>query len=154
MLSVNAVGTALVPFQLARKPKFAVPPAPMAPLYDAFVTVTAVPDWVTLPLHSWVMVCPLANVQRRVQPLIAAVPVFVIFTSPWKPPGHDPTMAYATRHDAVPPVGDADADRDAVGEADADGEAEADLDADGDADADLDALGEAEAVGVDAPVSA
>jgi hypothetical protein len=103
-----------------------------------------------VPFQSWVMVCPLANVQRRAQPLIAAVPVLVIFTSPWNPPGHEPTIAYVTRQDAVLPVGDADADRDGLGEADAD----ADLLALGDADADLDAVGEALTVGVDAPVSA
>jgi hypothetical protein len=77
----------VVPFQLALKPNVVVPLAARAPLYDMFCTVIAAPDVVSAPLHSCVIVCPFANVQRTVQPLIAAVPARTV-TSPWNPVFH------------------------------------------------------------------
>src|SRR5690348_8553762 len=58
-----------------------------------FATVCARPFAVSAPFHSWVTACPLANVQRTVQPLTAAVPACTV-TSPWKPPGQAFTWAY------------------------------------------------------------
>jgi len=53
-------------------------------------TLTLAPDWVGVPPHIWVITCPFANDQVNVQPLMAVVPVLVMCTAPWKPPGHWP----------------------------------------------------------------
>src|SRR5262245_17833096 len=52
-----------------------------------FFTVTLLPLVVSTPLHSWVMLCPLASVHRTVHPLIAADPALTV-TSAWKPGTH------------------------------------------------------------------
>jgi hypothetical protein len=50
-----------------------------------------VPDWVTTPFHSWVMVSPeLGQVQVSFQPLTAAAASLVMVTLAWKPPGQVP----------------------------------------------------------------
>ena len=50
-------------------------------------TVTAVPDWVMEPPHSWVTVCPAPKLKRRSQPVTAS-PRLVTFTSAPKPLCH------------------------------------------------------------------
>ena len=52
------------------------------------VTLTAAPLCVSLPFQSWVIVCPLAKVQVRVQFERAVVPVLSMVTEAPKPPGH------------------------------------------------------------------
>ena len=71
---------------LLRKPNVAVAFAASEPLPLRFFTVTAGPLTLSVPFQSWVMVCPLARVQRTVQPLIGEVPARTV-TSPWNPPG-------------------------------------------------------------------
>src|SRR5215468_9779724 len=56
---------------------------------------------VSAPFQSWVMVWPLASVQRTVQPLIADEPA-VTLTSPWNAPGQELTVRYEAVH---PPAG-------------------------------------------------
>jgi hypothetical protein len=51
------------------------------------LTETFEPLVVSVPFHTCVMVWPLLNVHRTVQPLIAELPAVTV-TSPWKPPGH------------------------------------------------------------------
>src|SRR5690242_17483596 len=56
--NAKLAGTGLLPAHAPLKPKLAVPPVLMVPFQAALVTVTAAPDWVNDPFHSWVMVCP------------------------------------------------------------------------------------------------
>jgi len=71
----------------ATKPNVVEAPAPSAPLYAAFRTVTApeLPD--AVPLHRLWTVTPDGNVIPTLQPEIALLPTLTV-TSPWKPPGH------------------------------------------------------------------
>ena len=80
-----SVGVDAVP--LAVKPNVVAAPALTEPFQAAFLTVTADPLVVSVPLHNCVMAWPLANVQRTVQPLMADDPAATL-TSLWKPPGH------------------------------------------------------------------
>ena len=91
------------------------------------------------PFQSDVTVCPFANVQRTVHPVMAVVPLLRTSTEALKPPGHWFVMVYVAEHDFVPPPdgdGDADAERDGEGDAEAerDGDGEADVERDADAD--------------------
>jgi len=97
----------VVPFQVPVKPNVVVPFAATAPLYGMFVTVTAEPDVATVPLHSWVIVWPLANVQPTVHRDIGAFPAFTV-TDAWNPPG-EPGHWLVTVYVAVqaPPAGGA-----------------------------------------------
>jgi hypothetical protein len=67
------------------------PDAGTEPLYETLRTVTAEPSAVSVPLHSCVMVWPLARLQRTVHPLTAVLPAVTV-TSPWNPPCHEPTV--------------------------------------------------------------
>lgn len=58
------------------------------PFQLTFFTVTAEPLTLKVPFQSWVIVCPPAQVQRAVQPLIPEVLARTV-TSPWNPPGHE-----------------------------------------------------------------
>jgi hypothetical protein len=49
--------------------------------------VTAAPDWLTTPFHSWVTVCPDGKLQPSVQPLSGS-PTLVTATDAPKPPCH------------------------------------------------------------------
>ena len=71
----------------AVKPNEVVAPAAREPFQDRFLTVTADPLTVIAPLHSWVMLWPLASVQRTVHPEIAELPALTV-TVAWNPPGH------------------------------------------------------------------
>src|SRR5206468_295055 len=86
---------------LPRKPNAVDPLAPTEPFQLTFRTVTDVPLTLSVPFHSWLIVCPLARVQRAVHPLTADVPARTV-TSPWNPPGQDPTVVYVAEH---PPTG-------------------------------------------------
>src|SRR5947208_2176011 len=79
------------------KPKVVGPPAGSGPLYEALLTEALEPLTVRVPFHTWVMVWPLAVVQRTVQPLICAPPAVTV-TSPWNPPDHEPTVRYVAAH--------------------------------------------------------
>lgn len=87
---VNAVGAALVPDQEALKPGVdeRVAPGAIDALYETFVTVTAPPLCATVPFQSCVIVCPLANENFSVQPLMAVVPVLLMVIVAPKPVGH------------------------------------------------------------------
>jgi hypothetical protein len=50
-LRVKAVGTGLLPVHEPLKPGVTVAPAPSEPLYEAFVTVTALPVWAKTPFQ-------------------------------------------------------------------------------------------------------
>jgi hypothetical protein len=76
---------------LARKPKVVDPDAGSEPLYEAFETVTFEPLLDSVPLHTWVIVWPLPRAHLTLQPLTAELPAVTV-TSPWKPPGHEPTV--------------------------------------------------------------
>lgn len=70
------------------KPKVVDAPAASEPLYEAFLTVTADPPVLRVPLHSWVMACPEARFHCAVQPLIGELPAVTV-TRPWNPPGQE-----------------------------------------------------------------
>jgi hypothetical protein len=84
-LSAKPDGVAAAP--VALKPKEAVPPVAIAPFQEALRTVTAGPDWVTLPFHSCVTLCPEPNVKVSVHELTAAPRLVIVAEAP-KPPGH------------------------------------------------------------------
>lgn len=68
-------------------PNVVFPPAAIAPLYDAFVTVTLLPLTLSVPFQSWVIPCPLGRVHFTVHPFIAADDeLFATVTPAWKPP--------------------------------------------------------------------
>ena len=94
-MSVKDAGTVLLPFHDPLKPgaDAKVAPGAIEALYDALVMVTFAPVWVKLPFHSWVIVCPLAKVNCRLQLVIAILPVFVMVMFVPKPPGHWLVMA-------------------------------------------------------------
>ena len=83
-------GVDALPF--AVKPNDVVAPAAREPFQDRFFTVTADPLMVCAPFHSWVMLWPLASVQRTVQAVIAELPALTV-TAPWKPPGQEFVIA-------------------------------------------------------------
>jgi hypothetical protein len=57
-------------------------------------TVTAVPDWVSVPFHSWVIASPeFGQVQVSCQPFTALAASSVIVTLAWNPPGQLPVCA-------------------------------------------------------------
>jgi hypothetical protein len=133
-LTVNEVGLLFVPFQLAMKPKLLDPAGAIVPFQLRLVAVTVAPDVAWVALQIWLICCPLANVQTTFHPLIAAVPVLVMDTSPWKPPDHELVIVYVTRQVPVDAVGLvlllglvlADAEADAEVDGEVDGEFDAD----------------------------
>jgi hypothetical protein len=68
------------------KPNVALAPAARAPLWSALRTVTADPEVLSTPFRSDATLEPAGIVHVAVQERLAAVPVFLIVTSPWKPP--------------------------------------------------------------------
>jgi hypothetical protein len=52
------------------------------------LTVTAAPDWVSLPFHRLLISWSPGKVQPRFQPLSALEPVLVTVICPSKPPCH------------------------------------------------------------------
>src|SRR5215470_14437490 len=68
----DSVGVFAVP--LAIKPNVVEAPAPRAPFQEAFFTLAVAPLTVRVPLHTWLIDCPLARVQVTVQPLTPALP--------------------------------------------------------------------------------
>lgn len=76
---------------LDRNPNVAEAFAPSEPFQLMFFTVTSEPLILKVPFQSWLIVCPPAKVQRAVQPLIPEAPVRTV-TSPWNPPGQEPTV--------------------------------------------------------------
>ena len=105
-LSVKAVGTPFVPFQVPLKPgaELSEPPGGIDPLYDRLVTVTALPLCAKVPPHPCVIVWPFGKVNFNVQPLIAVVPVFVMPMVAPKPPCHWLPILYCTLQ-AAPETG-------------------------------------------------
>ena len=85
--SAKEAGTGLADVQEALNPKVAVPRVGIEPFQPASFTLTALPDWVKVPFHTWEMVWPAAKVQVNVQPLTAS-PTLVIVTFAPKPPAH------------------------------------------------------------------
>jgi hypothetical protein len=86
-LSVKAPGTGFEPVNAPLKPNDVAPLVAMDPLYEALRTVTAVPDWVKEPFHSWLMLWPAPKENARFHWLIGS-PRLVILTSAPKPPCH------------------------------------------------------------------
>src|SRR5690606_38698923 len=78
------------------KPTVTEPFGAIVAVYEAGATLTEPPDWVGVPPHMLVMVCPSAKSKPSVQPSMAVVPVLRMVISPWKPPGHWPTTLYPT----------------------------------------------------------
>ena len=64
--------------------------APSAPFQARLVAEIEAPELVSAAPHAWLMVWPLAKVHASVQPLMGLVPAVTV-TSPWNPPGHEPT---------------------------------------------------------------
>jgi len=85
------VGTLFVPLQVPVNPKDVAVPAARAPFHAVLVTVAVAPLVVSVPLHNWPMVCPLAKVHATFQPLMAEVPELVTLTFAWKPVGQELT---------------------------------------------------------------
>src|SRR6185312_11987733 len=86
-LSVKEAGAGFEPVHEPLKPNDAVPLVAIALFQAALRTVTVEPDWVTVPFHSWVTVCPAGNANTSDHPLIGS-PRFVTSTAAPKPPGH------------------------------------------------------------------
>ena len=82
----------LAPF--AVKPTVAVAPGASVPSYEAFVTVTLLPDCVSVPFQRLVIAWLPGNVQPSFQLLIVAELVFLTTTCPWKPPCQLPVTEY------------------------------------------------------------
>ena len=80
-LRVKAVGEVFVPLYEALKPKLAVPPVAIAPLYDRLAADTAAPVWVTVAFQPWVTFWPPVKSKARLQ-LLTAAALLVIFTAP------------------------------------------------------------------------
>ena len=76
---------------MAWKPKDTAPPfAPIVPFQfpAGLLAETFAPVCTTVAFHGLVICCPLANDHVNVQPLIAVLPLLVIFTSAVKPVFH------------------------------------------------------------------
>jgi len=80
-------GTGLLPLHAPLNPKLVLAPVDSEPLYDTLLTTTFAPDWVKLPFHSCVIVCPAPNDQVSCQ-LLIGLPRFVMLTLAPKPPCH------------------------------------------------------------------
>lgn len=83
------VGVWFVPVMSARKPNVVVPSGARVPLYDMLVTVTEAPELLGEPFHTSVIFCPLGQVHSTLHPVQEAEELFLILTSPLKPPDHD-----------------------------------------------------------------
>lgn len=83
------VGAGFVPGKSARKPKVVVPSGARVPLYDMLVTVTEAPELLSEPFHTSVSFCPLGQVHSTLHPVQEVEVLFLILTSPLKPPGQD-----------------------------------------------------------------
>jgi hypothetical protein len=81
---VNEVGTEVEPVSEPLNPNEVVPPELIVPLYDALVTVTALPLWVSLPFHRLVTCSLPLKFQPTFQELIAE-PELVMVTLTLKP---------------------------------------------------------------------
>jgi hypothetical protein len=81
----KAVGARFWPVLLALKPNDAVPPGAIDRCHSAPRTLTAAPDCVYVPFHSWVICCPSAKDHVRFQSGIAVVPSFRTVTAAPKP---------------------------------------------------------------------
>ena len=87
-------------------PNVVFPPAGIAPLYDAFATLTLPPLRPSVPFHTWVMPCPLGSVHFTVQPFNAVVDdLSATVTFAWKPPDQLLVMLYVALQ-PVPPDGE------------------------------------------------
>ena len=71
-LSAKSVGTGLLPFHEPLNPKVVLPPVGMRAVVAGVGDGDRAPDWVTVPFHSWVMVCPAPNDQVSRQPFTAS----------------------------------------------------------------------------------
>lgn len=87
-------GAWFVPVISARKPNVVVPFGARVPLYDMFLTVTEAPELLCEPFHTSVICWPLGQVHSTLHPDQEVEVLFLIFTSPLKPPGHDSITAY------------------------------------------------------------
>jgi len=84
-------------------------------------TVTALPLTLSTPLHSWLMVWPLARVHCTVQPFVATDELLVTVTVVCHPPGQELSTWYDAPHPVPAEVGVGDALGDALGEVVGDG---------------------------------
>ena len=90
---------------LAVYPKDPEVPGARVPFQPTSSTETAVPDWVSLPFHSELIMWSPGLVQVTVQPFNRAAPVLATVTSAWNPPCQVPaSRAVATQ----PPAGGAE----------------------------------------------
>lgn len=94
--SSKDVGSASAPVQEPVKPKPTDEPDATVPFRLTFLTVTDVPDWVQSAFQSRVIFWPSAKGQVRDHADQAVEPVFVSWTSAWKPPGHWLVILYLT----------------------------------------------------------
>ena len=85
-------------------------------------TVTALPLTLSTPLHSWLMLWPLARVHCTVQPFVATDELLVTVTVVCQPPGQELSTWYDAPHPVPAEVGVGDVLRDglALGLGDAD----------------------------------
>jgi hypothetical protein len=90
-LTLKLVGAVFAELNEPMKPADVEAPVARLPFHASLVTVTAAPDWANLPPQPCVTVCPLGKVKVNVHEDQAS-PVLVTLRSPWKPPGHWPTV--------------------------------------------------------------
>ena len=83
-------GSGFVPDQVPMKPNVVPAPGDSEPFHGAFLAVTTLPLVVSVVPQDCATAWPPASVQFTVQLPMAVEPAVTV-TSPWKPPGHEPT---------------------------------------------------------------
>jgi len=86
-LRAKVVGIGLAVVQVPRNPKPMLPPLGMEAFQPTLLTLTCDPDWVTVPFHAWVTVCPAAKDQVSRHPFTGSPRLSTLTLVP-KPPGH------------------------------------------------------------------
>jgi hypothetical protein len=86
---VNVGGDAAV--FVPRKPAVAEVPAVRVLFHEAAWIIAVGPLCIEVPFQAWVTVAPDGRVHWTYQPLSGDGPLFLIVTSPWKPPCHELT---------------------------------------------------------------
>src|SRR3954463_8365583 len=76
-------GAALPPVVLTTIPKVVWPSAATWPFQSALRTVTAEPDWLSVPFQTLAIVWPAGSVQPTCQCVYGVVPWFITVTVAW-----------------------------------------------------------------------
>lgn len=110
---------------LPRNPAVAEAPGASEEFHSGAWIIANGPLCIDVPFHAWVIVAPFDICHWTYQPLSGPVPVFLIVTSPWKPPCQVLVSFTVAVQAGFPAVGEAEGLGDGllVGEASATGSA-------------------------------